>query len=385
MKGMQARLLQFALMINEERLVKLFTDLCMIDAPPLAERDSVAFTKQHLIDMGLEVVEDQAGGEIGGNANNLIATLKGNKPGAPRVYLSAHFDTVEPTAGLVIEERDGVFYSASDTILGADDKAGMAPAIEAVRCLMETGDLHGDVVLLLSVAEEIGLKGAGALKIEDLGLDFGYVLDTGPPVGTFVTRTATHDKLDITVIGKPAHAGKDPEKGINAIQVAADAISKMTLGRVGPETTANLGSIQGGTGTNVVCPSVTIRAEARSTSIEDLDRQVDHMIAEFERAAREWGAEVKIDHRRHYVSYQIPDVAQVVQVAQRAARNLGFEPTLRTTLGGSDANIYNSKGVPSIVLATGMDKIHTHDEYVSRKDLVATARLAYEVLVEAAK
>jgi len=378
-------LLQFAPMINEERLVQLFKDLCLIDAPPLAERASVAFTKELLQGMGLDVVEDNAGAMIGGNANNLIATLKGNKPGAPRVYLSAHFDTVEPTQGLVIEEREGVFYSASDTILGADDKAGMAPAIEAVRCLMETGEPHGDVVLLLSVAEEIGLKGAGALAIEDLGLDYGYVLDTGPPVGSFVTRTATHDKLDIEILGKPAHAGKDPEKGINAIQIAADAIANMKLGRIGPEITANLGSIQGGSGTNVVCPSVTIKAEARSTSIEDLDQQVDHMIMEFERAARQWGGAVKIDHKRHYVAYEVDPESTVVRVAQRASESLGFEPTLRTTLGGSDANIYNAKGVPSIVMATGMDKIHTHDEYVSRQTLVDVARLAYAVLIESAK
>ncbi len=372
-------------MINEERLVHLFLDLCKINAPALGEKDCVAYTKKLLKEIGLEVVEDEAGAAIGGNGNNLIATLKGNKPGAPRVYLSAHFDTVEPTAGLVVEERDGTFYSASDTILGADDKAGMAPAIEAVRCLMESGEPHGDVVLLLSVAEEIGLQGAGALKIEDLNLDFGYVLDTGPPVGTFVTRTATHDKLDIEIIGKPAHAGKDPEKGINAIQVASDAISKMKLGRIGPETTANLGSIEGGTGTNVVCPSLRIKAEARSTSVAELDAQVAHMIAEFERAAREWGALVRIDHKRHYESYSIPEDSNVVQVAQTASRSLGFEPTLRTTLGGSDANVYNAKGVPSIVVATGMDKIHTHDEYVSRKDLVDTARLAYALLVEAAR
>lgn len=372
-------------MINEERLIGLFRDLCLIDAPALQEKECVAFAKDYLLGLGLDVQEDNAGEKIGGNANNLIVTLKGNKPGAPRVYLSAHFDTVEPTAGLVIEERDGVFYSASDTILGADDKAGMAPAIEAVHALMETGDPHGDVVLLLSVAEEIGLKGADALDIQNLGLDFGYVLDTGPPVGSYVTRTATHDKIDFIVHGKPAHAGKDPEKGINAIEVAADAISKIKSGRVGPETTANFGIITGGTGVNVVCPSVTIKAEARSTDVADLDRQIGHMIAEFERAAREWGATVEINHRRHYGAYHVPDDATVVQVGQRASRALGLEPTLRTTLGGSDANIYNAKGVPSIVLATGMDKIHTHDEYVSREALVLTARLAYQVLIEAAR
>lgn len=372
--------------INEERLISLFKELCHIDAPALEEKESVAHTKKLLESLGLEVTEDSAGQKIGGNANNLIVKLKGNKPGAPKIYLSAHFDTVEPTAGLQIIERDGVFYSDGTTILGADDKAGMAPAIEAVRCLMESPDAeYGDVYLLLSVAEEIGLKGAGALDIQSLGLDYGYVLDTGPPVGTFVNRTATHDKLDIRIIGKPAHAGKHPEEGINAIEVASKAIAGMTLGRVGPETTANLGIISGGTGTNVVCAEVNIKAEARSTVVEDLDRQVGHMVQRFEEAAREAGAQVEIKHVRHYMSYHVGEDTPVVQVAQRAARNLGFSGDLRTTLGGSDANIYNVKGVPSIVVATGMDKIHTHEEYVSVKDLVDVTRLSIELILEAAK
>jgi len=371
--------------INEDRLVKLFKDLCLIDAPALQEKNCFDFVFNHLKGMGLEVTEDNAGQKIGGNSNNIIAWLRGNKPGAPKIFLSAHLDTVEPTAGLVIEEKDGIFFSSSDTILGADDKGGMAPAIEAIQCLIESGAPHGDVALLFSVAEEIGLKGADALEIEDLNLDFGFVLDTGPPVGSFVTRTATHDKLDITVYGKPAHSGKDPEKGINAIQVAAVAIAGMKIGRIGPETTANLGIIQGGTAVNVVCPEVRIRGEARSTSVEELDKQVGHMIQRFEEAAREWGTHVKIDHERHYDSYNIPSDSKVVQVAQAASKDMGFDPILRTTLGGSDANVYNSKGVPTVVVATGMDKIHTHDEYISRKDLVNTAELAYRLILKAAE
>lgn len=372
-------------MINETRLVELFKTLCLINAPSLQEKEAVAWTKAHLESMGLKVWEDDGAAKIGGNANNLIAELKGNVPGAPRIFLSAHFDTVEPTEGLVIEEKDGVFFSALDTILGADDKSGMAPAIEAVRAIMESGEPHGDIVLLLSCAEEIGLLGAKAVPLEELNLDFGFVLDTGPPVGTYVTRTATHDKLNITIKGKPAHSGKDPEKGINAIQVAAAAIHGMKIGRIGPETTANLGVISGGTGTNVVCAEVKIKAEARSTNVEELDAQVDHMIKRFEQAAAEWGAEVHIDHDRHYHSYSIPEDSEVVRVAQAASRNLGFEPTLRTTLGGSDANIYNARGVPCVVVACGMDKIHTHDEFIARKDLVDTARLTVELIRESAK
>jgi tripeptide aminopeptidase len=372
-------------MINEERLVRLFKDLCLINSPALQERECADFVKRYLQDMGLEVSEDDAGAKIGGNANNVIAWLRGSLPDAPKIYLSAHFDTVEPTEGLIFEEVDGVFRSASDTILGADDKGGMAPAIEAVQTLMESGQPHGDICLLLSCAEEIGLKGAAALEIEKLGLDFGYVLDTGPPVGTFVTRTATHDKLEVTVVGKPAHAGKDPEKGINAIQVFADAISGMKLGRIGPETTANFGLIEGGTAVNVVCAEVVAKGEARSTSVEELDRQVGHMVQRFEEAATKWGAEVKIEHARHYNAYHVPDDSPVVKLAVEAAQSLGMSGALRTTLGGSDANVYNAKGVPSIVIATGMEQIHTHDEHISRQDLVATANLTLKILQLAAR
>lgn len=371
--------------MNEQRLVDLFIGLCEINSPSLKEGPIVAWTKQYLNDAGLEVAEDNAGAAIGGNGNNLVVWLKGTLPQAPKVFLSAHFDTVEPTEGLQWLEADGVFRSTSDTILGADDYAGLAPAVEAVLALRESGQPHGDVCLLLSVAEEIGLKGAAALDTAALGLDFGYILDTGPPVGSFVTRTATHDKLVITVKGKPAHAGKDPEKGINAIEVMAAAVHGMKLGRVGPETTANLGLISGGTGTNVVCPSVTIRAEARSTSVEELDAQIDHMIRRFEEAARAAGGTVEVDHQRHYRSYDINADSTVVRVGRAASRSLGLDPALRTTLGGSDANVYNAKNLPCIVMATGMSEIHTHDEYVSRSDLVQTARLALACLLEAAR
>lgn len=373
------------LKVNEKRVEELFLSLCRINSPSLAEKDVSAWTKAYLESAGLEVWEDNAAEKIGGNSNNIIAFLKGNVQEAPRVFLSAHFDTVEPTVGLEIVEKDGVWSTASDTILGADDKGGMAPAIEAVLSLKESGVSHGDVYLLLSVAEEIGLKGAGALDIEALHLDFGFVLDTSPPVGSFVNQTATHDKLDITIMGKPAHAGKDPENGINAIVVLADAVAGMPMGRIDADTTANLGIISGGTAVNVVCPSVTVRAEARSLHVASLDRQVGEMIRRFEESARKFGTSVVIDHRRHYGSYFISADRPVAIVAEKASQQAGLEFCLRQTLGGSDANIYNAKGVETLVMATGMEKIHTHEERISRQDLLRTARLALAVLLESAK
>lgn len=365
-------------------MISLFCELCHINAPSLQERDVVEWTKRHLSDAGLEVWEDDAAGKIGGNSNNLLARLRGNKPGAPTIFLSAHFDTVEPTEGLEMVEEDGVFRSASDTILGADDKAGMAPMIEAVLAAREDGLEHGDIYLLMSCAEEIGLKGAAAMELAEYNFDFGFVLDTGPPVGSYVNRTAYHDKLDVRIIGKPAHAGKDPEHGINAIHVAARAMSEMKIGRISPNTTSNVGIISGGTGVNVVAPEVTIRCEARSTVKAELEDQVRHMILRFEDAGSQFGAVVEIDHRRHYDAYVVEENSRVVQVGQRASRNLGLEPELRVTLGGSDANMFNKMGIPCIVVATGMKAIHTHDEHVSRADLMLTTQLCYELIRESA-
>ena len=320
-------------MIREERLINLFLDLCRINSPSLKEREVAAYVKSYLNNIGLEVSEDDAGTKCGGNANNIIAWLRGNVPSAPKIFLSAHMDTVESTENLVIELRDDVYYSDGTTILGADDKGGLAPAIEVVQALKESGEPHGDICLLISIAEEIGLKGAAQVNIQDLGLDFGYVLDTGPPVGTFVNRTATHDNLTFQITGRAAHAGKEPEHGINAIQVAAEAISGMRLGRIGPETTANIGIIKGGSAVNVVCPYVEIRAEARSTSLEELEAQTSHMIEKFETAASAWGADLTVEHFRHYSSYEVAADAPVVRHAIAASQKLGFEPRLRTTLG----------------------------------------------------
>ncbi|MFQ3588600.1 MAG: M20/M25/M40 family metallo-hydrolase, partial [Fimbriimonadaceae bacterium] len=170
----------------------------------------------------------------------------------------------------------------------------------------------------------------------------------------------------------------------NAIEVAAAAIAQMKIGRIGPETVANVGTIQGGTATNVVPAECVVRCEARSTSVDELDAQIDHMIQCFEAAAERFGATVEVEHDRHYRNYSIDPDHRVVRVGVEASRRLGMEPELRTTLGGSDANIFNAKGVPSIVLATGMKEIHTHNENVSRKDLVDTARLALEIIRVAA-
>ena len=331
--------------MNERRLFSLFEDLCMIDAPALQERSSVEFTKDYLQKMGLEVWEDDAGARIGGDSNNVFAKLPGTNADAPKIFLCAHFDTVEPTAGLEIALENGVYSSKSDTILGADDKAGMAPAIEAVASLQENGGQYGDVFLVLCVAEEIGLKGAMACEaIKTLGVNYGYVFDTGPPVGTFVNKVGSRSDFTARITGKPAHAGKHPEEGINAIQAAGAALARMRLGRIDDVTTSNVGLIEGGSAVNVVPANVLLRGEARSFDAEKLSAQLDNMETSVREACAESGASCDITIKSAYRGYEIAEEHPVILNAVAAAKNLGFSGALRTTLGGSDANAFNANG-----------------------------------------
>ena len=203
--------------VNEQRLVSLFTEMCRVNTPARHEKALIDIIQPRLEVMGLACVRDNAHRETGGNSGNRIATLQGNVEGVEPIFFSSHFDTVEPNPNVQIVIEDGVIRSDGTSILGADDKGGMAPIIEAMQVIQERDLPHGDVQLLLTVSEEIGLLGAHHIDRSLVHATMGFVLDTGPPVGTVVYTAPTQDLSDVTITGKPAHAGFEPEKGISAI------------------------------------------------------------------------------------------------------------------------------------------------------------------------
>lgn len=366
--------------IQQDRLVQLFTSLCSINSPPKQEREVVNYVKSFLQDLGFELQEDNASEAVNGNANNLIATLPANIAGAPKIFFSSHFDTVEPNPNLKIVIEEDIIKTDGTSILGSDDKSGMAAMLEAVRIVVENNLSHGQIQLLLTICEEIGLRGAAALDLDLVDSDFGFVYDTGRPIGTLISQTPTHDTFDIRIIGKPAHAGVMPENGISAIQIAADAIANMKLGRLDPETTANIGIIQGGQATNIVCPEVFIRAETRSRNKEKLEAQVAHMKECFETAATKFGGRVEIHHDRHYESYRLDENFLPVKVALEAAHKVGLSPEMRPTGGGSDANVFNARGLPCVVVGCAMEKVHTHEEFTRISDLEESVNLTLSII-----
>lgn len=361
-------------MIQEQRLIQRFMDYVRIDSETRSEGAFMRYLESQLQEMGLETATDRAGAVIGSDGNNLVARLKGDLPGTPIIF-SAHMDTVVPGKGIEPMLRDGVLVSAGDTILGADDKGGIAAIVEALQMLIENGEPHRTVEVLLTIAEEGGLNGAKHFDISLVQGSHGFVLDSGGSPGQIVTRAPYQDKIEAKILGRPAHAGICPEEGISAIQVAADAIQHMNLLRIDEETTANIGLIRGGDATNIVCPEVWIKAEARSLTEGKLVAQTQHMVKCIEDACKAASARAEISVSREYGGYSIEDGDPLLAFVEARMTEIGLKPYRASSGGGSDTNIFNNRGLKLLNLGTGMSKSHTLEEYITVKDLTDLTRL----------
>lgn len=370
--------------IDQNRLVQTFLELARQNTPSKHEAAASRIAYDILVGLGFECHYDDAGEQVGGDIGNLIAFKKGTVADAPPIFFSSHFDTVEPTPGLEPIIDGDIIRSDGKTILGADDKCGVAPILEAMRVIGEQNIPHGDIQLLLTICEEIGLVGAAHMNPDDIKARYGYVLDSGPPVGSFIYSAPTQDIFEVRIHGKAAHAGAQPEDGISAIQVAAKAIARMKLGRVGPETTANIGIINGGNATNIITAEVYLKGEARSRNQAKLDTQREHMFTCFREEAEAAGATVEIQNRTAYTTYELGMEDPVLAIGLEACERLGIESHLRVTGGGSDGNIFNAFGFPSTVVGCGMMNIHRHDEYVRISDMVKSAQLVIAIVQTAA-
>ncbi|MDA8235194.1 MAG: M20/M25/M40 family metallo-hydrolase [Clostridia bacterium] len=371
-------------MVNEKRLTNEFIELVKIDSLSRQERKVADVLKAKLSALGLEVVEDEAGSKTGGTAGNIIGRLPGKAEG-PAIMFSAHMDTVEPGIGIQPVLKDGVFYSAGDTILGSDNKAGICSILEALRVIAEEGLPHPEIEVVFTIIEEQGLLGAKNLDYGMLKAAHGYVLDSHGSAGTIIVRGPAQQKVEVHIRGRAAHAGLCPEEGISAIQVAALAINRMKLGRIDEETTANIGVITGGKAINIVPDMVHLKGEARSLQPGKMREQTEHMKRVLEEAAREFEAMVSVEIEDLYPEIDLGEDQAVVAAAVRAARNLGLEPKLEATGGGSDANIFNGQGIPVANLGIGMNKVHTTEENIAVADLVLNVRYVVEIIKESVK
>ena len=267
-------------MINKTRLIDEFIELVSVPCPSKDEKQEAELIMAKLRELGLEPEMDKAHEKTGGTCGNVWAYVKGTVPNAPKLLFEAHMDSVAPTTGTKVVRKDGVLYSDGTTTLGGDDKVGVAAMLEAVRALKEDGVAHGDVQLCFTVSEEIGCLGVVNMDQSWIKADYGYCMDIGGAPGEITYAAPKLYDIYVTVKGKAAHAGIAPEEGVNAIMLAADALSKLpAYGRLDSETTFNIGMFNAGVGTNIVCPEAKFVIDMRSLNVPRLEALKDAMMS----------------------------------------------------------------------------------------------------------
>ncbi len=364
-----------------ERLHETFIRLCEIRSPTGEEREVADTIVAELRALGLDVSEDDAAGPAQAGAGNIVARLRGR---CDRwVMFCAHIDTVPHKGQIEVVESEGVFRSAGETILGADNKAAVAVFMELVARHTSEPPPVG-IELVLTVAEEQGLRGAKAFDVSTLRSDCGFVLDHASAVGEVIVSSPTQQRVLAEFTGVEAHAGIRPEDGNNAIAAAAAAISRMELGRLDEETTANVGVISGGTSGNVVPGRCEIVAESRSLQAGRAAEVAGSLSDACAWGASEHGCDVDVRIEELFRGYRIPPSSPALGLAEAGLRRAGFEPERTATGGGSDANALIVDGFDCVLLANGTEANHTPDEAVGARNLDAMLDVCEGIVAEAA-
>jgi tripeptide aminopeptidase len=363
-------------------VLDLFCELAAVPSPPGHERGVADIIVRYLRDCGLTADEDASGPGIESEIGNLYTRIEPTAGGEP-LLLCAHLDTVPATAAIEPVVEDGVVRNAAGTILGADDKAAVAVMLEATRRLLAENRAHAGIELLFTPKEEVGLVGAYAFDHSRLRASVGYVYDQAAPIGTVILGAPYSQSMEVTFHGRASHAGMYPDEGRSAIAAAARAIAEMRLGRVDELSTANVGTITGGTATNIVPEWCTFVAEARSHDEARLAGLVQEMQDAITFAAGVTECDVETRSRKSYRGYRFAKSDRAVALAAGALAACGHEIVYELSGGAADANVFNERGLAVVNLANGMVDIHTPDERISVADLEAMVDVTL-ALVDAA-
>jgi tripeptide aminopeptidase len=370
------------LMINKKRLTEEFIRLVSIDSLSFKEREMADILKKYLTDLGFMVAEDKAYEYYGGNAGNIYGFLQGNIEGDP-VLFSAHMDTVEPGYGKkAIIHEDGRITSDGTTVLGADDLSGIVAILEAVRTIKEKGLPHRSIEVLFTIAEEAYIRGSEVFDYSKIQAKEAYVLDLSGPVGMAALKAPTLISFTAVFKGKAAHAGFAPEEGIHAVSVAAKAITAIRQGRIDEETTVNIGTIKGGIARNIVPENCILEGEVRSLRHDKSLAEVEKIRKIFKETADKAGAGLEFETSFGCIAYEVDINHPVVRRFEKVCRDLGYKTTYVSTFGGSDNNNFARHGITGIVLACGMNQVHSCKEYTHVEELKRCSNITLKLMTE---
>ncbi|MCX8028853.1 MAG: M20/M25/M40 family metallo-hydrolase [Brevinematales bacterium] len=365
--------------MDTNRIISTFVDLVKIYSPSLMEDFVFEYLFRKFRELGI-VSEIQVNGKV----KNMIAFIEGNDNTKDAIFFCAHADTVEPAKDIspIIDEDSGIIKSDGRTILSADNKAGITAMLElAYHLREESHSKYGDIYLIITSAEEIGLVGAKHLDISNIKARYGYCLDSHGDIGVAIIRGATHYRFKVECIGKSSHAGIDPEKGINAIKIASYIIDRINTGLLDKDTVLNIGEIHGGKATNIVPDSVVFEGEVRSFSKDRIDEELNKISIACVESKSKFGGDFRFTYEKLYDGYSISEDSVSVKRFIQTCYKIGIKPKLVDTRGGSDANIFNSKGLETLNISCGMRNPHSCEEFIYIKDLIDISKLVISLAV----
>ncbi len=360
-------------------LVDLFLRAVTIDAQSLQERPMADFVIRTLAGTTVAVVEDDAGKKINGTCGNLICVPESFSPSEPAVALFAHLDTPRTTKNVTPVVTDTAIASDGSTILGVDNRAGVAVLLHVLLNYSPVRS-KANFIVVFTVAEEIGLFGSQHVDLAPYNIEMGFVFDCSKRPGTFIRSAVGCSLYDAEFIGKASHAAVAPEQGVNAIHMAAKAIGAIPVGRLSPTMTANTGMITGGEATNIVPDRCTIHGEVRSFNSYAIAVHLQTVEGICREAARDWGGDVVFSSKVDFVPFALFADNRIMRFTTDVLRLVGLAPDPIEYVGGSDANMLNAKGIPSVNLGIGAQKPHSNEEFILLEDLHKSAEIAFALL-----
>ncbi len=366
--------------VDDRKLLDFFLQLIRIDSTSLHERAMADFLIGQFKRYNIDVIEDQAGKKIGGNAGNLIVRLDADSKRSAPLALLAHLDTVRSTAGVRPVIENGVIRSDGSTILGADNRSGVALILYVISEIIEKKLKHRSLEIVFTVAEELGMLGALALDFGQLSAKEGYVFDCSARPGSYVAESPTAFDFRVDCRGRASHSAVAPEKGINAISMALEIMNQFPVGRVNSQTVANIGTIHGGSADNVVPDQVRFTGEFRSFGPSEIERMKTSLTTSCRSVSQKYGGHCEVVFSLSFEGYKFEPHMPVIQRLHRAMQELQLVPNPMVYSGGSDVNVLNANGIQAVNVGIGASNPHSNEERIGLADMVKGAELLLRLI-----
>jgi len=367
---------------DQDRLIEIFFDLVAISAISKEEKPVAEYIQQFLHRLDIEVTEDHTGPKINGTSGNIIAKITQNgQPKTPGFAFAAHMDTVKPTLGIQPRIKDGTIFSDGKTILGADNRAGIAMILYLTENLKKKRQHHLPFEIIFTVGEETGLYGSTNLDLKLVHSRIAYILDSSADPGYFVYAAPGATDFEIEFLGKASHAAVNPEKGINALSMAADLIQNFKVGKIDPHTTINLGKISGGEANNVIPSRIVLSGEIRSFYQENIDKYHAALVSQLQCIQTKFNGKCHLKSESAFPGFVLDRESEAIRRLSECMKTVGLEPHPIRYHGGSDANVLNERGIVAIDMGIGAKNPHGFDEYIKIQHMIDIVRLIHHMVL----